>query len=153
MNSSYYDQLITVAKNNLIMFLYKRNICHILENLSLFCYWATLKWTTLQQILTKMFQCCFLNVETMPMNIRSLNLYFQMNVSFDTTLSHWHWIDIIVSTSFQRYFANVDKHTSVSTFIFNQISTLKQLWFIDVESTWFNQRCFNVVLLMLKQRQ
>ena len=55
--------------NNLIMFFYKRNICFILQNLILFCYWATFQWTSVR-ILTKLFQCCFLNIEALSINIR-----------------------------------------------------------------------------------
>ena len=36
-------------------------------------------------------------------------------------------------------------------FIFKQMSTLKQYWVIDIESTYFFQYCFNVVLSTLKQ--
>ena len=34
---------------NLTLFLYKRNICFMLENLILFRFWATLLWTSIQK--------------------------------------------------------------------------------------------------------
>ena len=37
--------------NDLTMFLYKRNTCFILENLILFCFWATFVWTTIDKVI------------------------------------------------------------------------------------------------------
>ena len=55
-----FSKIISLSWNyNLIMFLYKRNIWFILGNLILFYYWATLSQTSVQQILTKLFQRCF----------------------------------------------------------------------------------------------
>ena len=56
----------------------------------------------------KLFQCCFLNVEVTPMNIRWLNFYFYPNINVEEALVHRHWIDIILSMLFQRCFANVE---------------------------------------------
>ena len=67
--------------NNLTMFLYKRNICFILENL---------------------------------LNLVSFLRHFLVNIC----------------TAMQQSCFYVD-----STFIFNEISTLKQHWVIDIEST------------------
>ena len=93
--------------NNLTMFLYKRNTCFILENLILFCFWATFLWTSVQQ-LTKLFQCCFLNVEATPMNIRWFNFHFQPNINVETTLGNRYWVEVILLMLFQRSFVNVE---------------------------------------------
>ena len=175
----------------------------ILENLILFCFWATFQ-RTLVQHLTKLFQCCFLNVEATLMNIRWLNFHFQLtinvettlghrehrinvilsmlfqrcfvnvettsinihqfnfhcqtNFNFETTLVHRRWIDVILSTLFQRCFANVETTTINyvgSTFIFNQISTLKQRWWtltINIVSTLIERWCVCWVWTALKWR-
>ena len=47
------------------------------------------------------------NDETTLINIRRLNFHFQPNFNVETTLVHRRWINIILSTLFQRCFANV----------------------------------------------
>ena len=74
--------------NNLIMFLYKRNMFFLKL---LFCYWATFLWTLVQQTLTKLIQYCFLNVEATLINIRWLNFHLQQNINVETTFGHRHW--------------------------------------------------------------
>ena len=128
--------------NNLTMFLYKRNTCFILENLILFCFWATFLWTSVQE-LTKLFQCCFLNVEATPMNIRWLNFLFQPNINVKTTLSTLNRRNFL-STLFPCCFANVETPSII----------VRPLNFhfqpnISIETTLMNvddQRCFNVDL-------
>ena len=93
-------------------------------------------------IFSMLFQRCFINVETTPINIRRLNFHFQPNFNVETTLFYRHWIDVILSTLFQRYFANVE------TMSIN----VRRLNFhfqpnINVETTLMNvddQRCFNI---------
>ena len=76
------------------------------------------------------------------MNMRWLNFPFQPNINAETTLSHRRWIDVILSTLFQRCFVNVET-TSIN---------VRRLNFhfqpnINVETTSMNvddQRCFNV---------
>ena len=88
-------------------------------------------WRWINVILSMLFQRCFINVETTSINIRWLNFHFQPTFNVETTLFYRHWIDVILSTLFQHCFANVET-TSIndvdSTFIFNQISALKQCW-------------------------
>ena len=75
-------------------------------------------------------------------NIRRLNFHFQPNFNVETTLVHRRWIDVILSTLFQRCFVNVET-TSIN---------VRRLNFhfqpnINVETTLMNvddQRCFNV---------
>ena len=71
--------------------------------------------------------------------------HFLVNISTDQCSNWQSCFNAVSSTSKQRRWTNVS-----STFNVNQISTLKQQWFIDVESTpWINiilstllQRCF-----------
>ena len=101
--------------NNLIIFLYKRNIWFILEN-------PNFVW-----LLTHF----LVNINTT--NIDSSDSIESIEVSVLLLFSH-------------------RRPTYVkSAFLFNQISTLKQHCVIKIESTWFFQRCFNIVLPKLRQ--
>ena len=42
------------------------------------------------------------------LNMRRLNFHFQSNFNVETTLVHRRWIDVILSTLFQRCFVNVE---------------------------------------------
>ena len=91
--------------------------------------------------LSKLFQRCFVNVETMSINIRRLNFHFQPNINVET-FGNRRWIDVILSTLFQRCFLNVEttsKNVRRLNFHFQPN--------INVETTLMNvddQRCFNV---------
>ena len=81
-------------------------------------------------------------IYTSKLNFVLLLSHFLVNIS-TTNISK------VVSMLFsQRRRTYVD-----SIFLFNQISTLKQHWIINIESTQFFQGCFNVVLSTLKQRR
>ena len=54
----------------------------------------------IDEILSKLSQRCFINVETMLINIRRLNFLFKSNLNVETTLVHQRWIDIILSMLF-----------------------------------------------------
>ena len=117
--------------------IYKSNICFMLKSLICFVIEPISRH---QQILTKLFQYCFLKVETTPMNIYWQNFHFQPNFNVETTLVHRHWIDVILSTLFQSCFARVET-TSINVrwlkFYFqpntNVQTTLFQRWFnVDV---------------------
>ena len=48
-------------------------------------------------ILQMVFQSCFVNVETTPINMSQLNFHFQPNFNVETTLFFfWHWINVIL---------------------------------------------------------
>ena len=91
---------------------------------------------------TKLFQCCFLNLEATPMYIRWLNFYLQRNINAGKILGHQHWTAIILLMLFRRCFVNAET-TSIN---------VRRLRFhfqlnINVETTLINvdhQRCFNV---------
>ena len=93
-------------------------------------------------MLTKLFQRCFVNVETTSINICWLNFHFQSNFNIETMLVHRHWIDVILSTLFQCCFVNVE----------TTLINVRRLNFhfqpnINVETTLMNvddQRCLNV---------
>ena len=128
---SYIKEIYVLFKEiNFVWFLR-----HFLVNIS----------TTIK--LTKLFQCCFLNVEARSINIGRLNFHFQPNFNVETTLVHRRGIDVILSTLFQRCFAKVET-TPIS---------VRRLNFhfqpnINVETTLMNvgdQRCFNVDLTLM----
>ena len=90
--------------------------------------------------MTKVLQCCFLNANE---HIRWLNVPFQPNINVETTLDHQHWINVTLSTLFQRCFVNVET-TSIN---------VRRLDFhfqpnINIETTLMNvddQLCFNLI--------
>ena len=91
----------------------KRNICFILENLILFCFWVTFSWTSVQisavidKVVSMLFSQRRSNVEATP-NICWFNFHFQPNINVETTLGHQPWIYVILSMLFQRCFVNVE---------------------------------------------
>ena len=48
------------------------------------------------------FQRYFVSVKTTLIKIRRLNFHFQPTFNVETTLFYRHWIDVILSTLFQR---------------------------------------------------
>ena len=146
-NSIWYDRLIT-AETIIWLCSYVKEI-YVLYFKTLFCYWVTLKWSV-QQILAKLFQCCFFNVEATRMH--KLNFHFQPNIKVETTLIYRRWINVTLSVLFQRCFINVET-TSINIRrlnfhfqpIFNVVlSTLNWRNYIDVVSTLYC-RCWNNV--------
>ena len=126
------------------MLLYKRN--------TYFHPWKlnfVLLWSHFLQQSTKLFQCCFPHVEATSMNIRLLNLHFQLAINVEAKLDYW--IDVILSIDVIRW-NNVDKHASAQLSFsakfqcWNDIgsSTLNQRNSINVVSTLFYQ-CWNNV--------
>ena len=82
------------------------------------------------------------------MNMRWLNFPFQPNINVETTLGHQHWINVTLSTLFQRCFVNAE---TTSTNIrrlnfhfqpnFNDETTLVHRRWVDaILSTLFCQR-------------
>ena len=86
------------------MFLCKRNIWFMLGNLILFY----IEPLSSKPQYNKYWQNCLNAVSSAPMNMRWLNFPVQSNINVETTLSHQHWIDVILSTLFQRCFFNVE---------------------------------------------
>ena len=83
------------------------------------------------------------------MNIRWLNFPFQLNINIDTTLGHQHWIDVILSTLFQRCLVNVEaKSINIRQLNFhfspnlNVETILVHRGSMDVILSTFFQRCF-----------
>ena len=97
------------------------------------------------------------------MNMRWLNFPFQPNINAETILGHQHWINVTLSTLFQRCFVNVET-TSVNirrlnfhfqlnfngeTILVHRrwidiiLSTLFQRCFVNVETTSINVRRLN----------
>ena len=97
------------------------------------------------------------------MNMRWLNFPFQPNTNVETTLGHQHWINVTLSTLFQRCFVNVET-TSINirrlnfhfqpnfnvetTLVYRQwidvfLSTLFQPCFVNVKTTSINVRRLN----------
>ena len=109
-----------------------------------FFYWATF-WWSVQQIWSKLFQCCFLNAETTPMN--KLNFHFQPNIKVETTLIYRRWINVILWMLFQRCFINVETMSiNIRPLIFHFQPSL------NIETTLFYWRWINVILSTLLQR-
>ena len=106
--------------------------------------------------MTKLFPCCFLNVEATPVSISWLNFHLQANINIETTLVHYtsnrRNSFNVVSTLFCQRCNNINKHTltqlSFSTKFqcWNNIgsSTLKRRNSIDIVSTLSCQRWSNV---------
>ena len=65
-------------------------------------------WRLINVILSMLFQCCFINVETTLINICWLNFHFKPNVNVETTLFYRRSMDVILSTLSQRCSANVE---------------------------------------------
>ena len=81
------------------------------------------------------------------MNMRWLNFPFQPNINVETTLGHQHWINVTLSTLFQRCFVNVET-TSIN---------IRRLNFhfqpnFNVEITLVHRRWIDVTLSTLFQR-
>ena len=126
------------------MFLYKRNTWFILINLALFF----IDPLSSEHQYSKFWQSYFNGVFSMPMNICWLNFPPQPNINIETTLSHEHWIDVILSMLFCQRWNNVDKHTSAQL----SFSTKFQRW-NNFGSLTLNQRnSFNVVSTLSCQR-
>ena len=108
---------------------------------------------------TYLYHPCFnvvnvVNVEITSVNIRRLNFHFPPNFNVETTLVHRRWIDVILSTLFQRCFVNVETTSII-------VRRLKQCWWtltINVDSTlmclldylltflrWTKTRCFRAL--------
>ena len=99
------------------------------------------------QQLTKLFQCCFLSVNTTPINIRRFDFHFQPNINVETALGHRHWIDVIFSMLFQR------------CFVYFETTSINIRWVnfqfqpnFNVETTLAHRRWINVILSKLLQR-
>ena len=80
------------------------------------------------------------------MNMRWLNFPFQPNINVETTLGHQHWINVTLSTLFQRCFVNFET-TSINTRRLNfHFQPIYQRW-NNVDERWQStlfQRWFNV---------
>ena len=81
------------------------------------------------------------------MNMRWLNFPFQPNTNIETTLGHQHWINVTLSTLFQRCFVNVET-TSIN---------IRRLNFhfqpnFNVETTLVHRRWIDVILSTLFPR-
>ena len=141
-NSIWYDRLI-IAETIIWLCSYVKEK-YVLYFKTLFCYWATFKWSE-KQIFAKLFQCCFLNVKATPMN--KLNFHFQPNIKVETALIYRRWINVILSMLFQRCFINVET-TSIN---------IRRLNFhfqpsFNVETTLFYWSWIDVILSTLFQR-
>ena len=146
-NSIWYDRLI-IAETIIWLCCYVKEK-YVLYFKTLFCYWATFKWSE-KQIFAKLFQCCFLNVKATPMN--KLNFHFQLNIKVEKTLIYGGWINVILFVLFYQRRNNVDKHMSAQlsfSIKFQRwsnvvLSTLNWRNSIEVVSTLFYQRWNNV---------
>ena len=146
-NSIWYDRLI-IAETIIWLCSYVKEK-YVLYFKTLFCYWATFKWSE-KQIFAKLFQCCFLNVKATPMN--KLNFHFQLNIKVEKTLIYGGWINVILFVLFYQRRNNVDKHMSAQlsfSIKFQRwsnvvLSTLNWRNSIEVVSTLFYQRWNNV---------
>ena len=85
------------------------------------------------------------------MNMRWLNFPFQPNTNIETTLGHQHWINVTLSTLFQRCFVNIETTSDQLSFSikfhrWNNFgsSTLNRRNSISIVSTLFCQRWSNV---------
>ena len=88
----------------------------------------------------------FINVETTSANIRRLNFHFQPNFNIETTLVHRRWIDVTLSTSFQRCFANVEImsiNESRLNFHFQRNINVDERWWSNLFQRWFNDDVFD----------
>ena len=118
--------------NNLIMFLHKRNICFILENLILFCqFLVNISNGNIDKAFSMLFSQRRSNANE---HTRTQFLFSTIHQRWNN-MSHQHWVDVILSTMFQRCFVNVET-TSISirrlNFHFQPnftvVSTLIQRW-------------------------
>ena len=150
--------------NNLIILLYKRNICFYTWKLNFVLFLSHFLVNISTTKVLKLFKCCFLNVEATLMDICWLKFHFQLAINVETTLGHRLWIDVILSMLFQRCFVNVEK-TSINirrlnfhfkpnfnvgtTLVYRRwinvnLSTLFQRCFANVETTSINVRRLNL---------
>ena len=141
-NSICYDRLI-IAETIIWLCSYVKEK-YVLYFKTLFCYWATFKWSE-KQIFAKLFQCCFLNVKATPMN--KLNFHFQLNIKVEKTLIYGGWINVILFVLFQRCFINVET-TSINICLLNFHFQSN----FNVEATLFYRRWTDVILSKLFQR-
>ena len=118
-------------KLNFVLFL-----SHFLVNIS------TDQWSN--------WQSCFNAVSQRRSNAdehMSFNFNSQPNINVETTLGHWHWIDVILSMLFQRCFVNVETtSTNIRRFNFQFQPNF------NVETTLVHRRWINVILSTLLQR-
>ena len=135
----------------------KRNICFILENLILFCFWVTFSWTSVQisavidKVVSMLFSQRWSNAEHMLIQLSFPTRYQRWNDIGSSTLNLRNSFNV-VSTLFCQRWNNVDKHMSAQLSISTKFqcwsnigsSTLNQRNFIDVASTLFCQRWNNV---------
>ena len=141
-NSMWYDRLI-IAETIIWLCSYVKEKC-VLYFKTLFCYWATFKWSE-KQIFAKLFQCCFLNVIATPMN--KLNFHLQPNIKVEKTLIYGGSINVILLVLFQRCFINVETTLiNISRLNFHFQS------YFNVEATLFYRRWIDVILSKLFQR-
>ena len=98
----------------------------------------------------------FINVETTSANIRRLNFHFQPNFNVETTLVHRRWIDVILSTLFQRCFANVET-TSINVrwlnFDFQHWNSVEERWRSTLFQRWFNIDVFAGLMILSSRNQ
>ena len=141
-NSIWYDRLI-IAETIIWLCCYVKEK-YVLYFKTLFCYWATFKWSE-KQIFAKLFQCCFLNVKATPMN--KLNFHFQLNIKVEKALIYGGWINVILFVLFPRCFINVET-TSINICLLNFHFQSN----FNVEATLFYRRWTDVILSKLFQR-
>ena len=99
---------------------------------------------------TRLFKCCFLNVEATLMNICWLEFHFQLTIKVETTLGHRLWIDVILSMLFQRCFVNVETTLVHRRWIDVNLSMLFQRCFVNIETTLMDVN-INVVSTLIQR--
>ena len=134
--------LSTTNIDKVVSMLFSEHRWNCVDSTFLFNLISTLKQHWINVTLSMLFQRCFVNVETMSLNMRRFNFHFQPNFNVETTLVHRRWIDVILSTLFQCCFVNLE----------TTLINVRRLNFhfqpnINVETTLMNvedQCCFNV---------
>ena len=116
--SHFLVNLSTRNIDKIVSVLFSQHQWTCVDSTFLFNPILMLKQDWVINIESRLFQRCFVNVETTSINIRSLNFHFQPNFNVETMLVHRRWIDVILSTLFQRYFINVDVFAGLLLFSF-----------------------------------
>ena len=138
---------------NLTLFLYKRNIYFMLENLILFRFWATLLWTSIQKynkVVSTLTQLLFLTKWQRSNNIESSTLNRRNSFNYVSMLLCQSWNNVDKHTSAQLSFSTkFQRRNKIGSLTLNRrnsrdvVSTLFQRCFTNVETTsmsicWFN---------------
>ena len=110
------------------LFRKKKKTCFALEKITHFCYWSTVQWKPQQQILSTLFQYCFVNVESTSINKIWLN--FQPDINVKTTW--WKLTTNVVSKLFGSRCARWEGANPMAHYRTNKCS---RMWIIDVVRT------------------